>query len=123
MRDVPWEGIFKFSASAAGGEFCEPVQVRTDVYIPHLKYQFKPHPSLWFSTTCAAAIVHRNHFFCLYQKDKSSESKVISGRLVIVAKGFLKLPNLHMQIKQKSPSLPRNLALRTFGELPIVFST
>ena len=25
---------------------------------------------------CAAAIVHRNHFFCLYQKDKSSESKV-----------------------------------------------
>ena len=28
-----------------------------------------------------------------------------------------------MLIKQKSPSLPRNLALRTFGELPIVFST
>ena len=25
---------------------------------------------------CAAAIVHRNHFFCLYQKDKSSDSKV-----------------------------------------------
>ena len=51
LRDVPWEGIFKLSASAAGGEFCEPVQVRIDVYIPHLKYQFKPHPSLWFSTT------------------------------------------------------------------------
>ena len=29
-----------------------------------------------FSAACAAAIVHRNHFFCLYQKDKSSESKV-----------------------------------------------
>ena len=28
-----------------------------------------------------------------------------------------------MLIKQKSPSLPRNLALGTFGELPIVFST
>ena len=28
-----------------------------------------------------------------------------------------------MLIKQKSPSLPRNLALRTLGELPIVFST
>ena len=25
---------------------------------------------------CAAAIVHRNHFFSIYQKDKSSESKV-----------------------------------------------
>ena len=29
-----------------------------------------------FSAACAAAIVHRNHFFCLYQKDKSSESRV-----------------------------------------------
>ena len=28
-----------------------------------------------------------------------------------------------MLIKQKSPLLPRNLALMTFGELPIVFST
>ena len=33
------------------------------------------------------------------------------------------LPNLHLPIKQKSPSLPRNLALITFGELVIVFST
>ena len=46
-----------------------------------------------------------------------------SNRLVIVAKGFLKLPNLHMLLKQKSPSLLRNLAHRTFGKLPIVFST
>ena len=42
--------------------------------------------------------------------------------LVMVAKGFLKLPNLHMQIKQMSPSLPRNLALGTFGKFLIVFS-
>ena len=28
-----------------------------------------------------------------------------------------------MLIKQKSPSLPRNLALGTFGKLPTVFST
>ena len=41
----------------------------------------------------------------------------------MVAKGFLKLPNLYMVIKQKSRSFPRNLALKTFGELPIVFST
>ena len=33
------------------------------------------------------------------------------------------LPNLHLPIKQKSPSLPRNLALITLGELVIVFST
>ena len=36
----------------------------------------KPYSSPWFSAACAAAIVHINHFFCLYQKDKSSESKV-----------------------------------------------
>ena len=33
------------------------------------------------------------------------------------------LPNLHMLIKQKSPLLSRNLALVTFGEMLIVFST
>ena len=76
MRDVPWEDIFKLGASAAASEFCEWVQVGIDVYIPHRKYQVKPHSSPWFSAACAAAIVHRNHFFRLYQKDKSSDSKV-----------------------------------------------
>ena len=76
MRDVPWEDIFKLSASAAAVEFSELVQVRIDVYIPDQKYQVKLHSSPWFSAACAAAIVHRNHFFHLYQKDKSSESKV-----------------------------------------------
>ena len=75
MRDVPWEDIFKLSASAAANEFCEWVQVGIDVFIPHRKYQFQPHSSPWFSAACAAAIVHRNHFFRLYQQNKSSESK------------------------------------------------
>ena len=35
----------------------------------------------------------------------------------------MKLLNLHMLIKQKSPLLPRNVALVTSGELLIVFST
>ena len=38
LRDVPWEDIFKLSASAAASEFCEWVQVAIDVYIPHRKY-------------------------------------------------------------------------------------
>ena len=33
------------------------------------------------------------------------------------------MPNLHMLIKQKSLSLPRNLVLGTFGKLLIMFST
>ena len=76
LRDIPWEDIFKLTASAAASEFCEWVQVGIDAYIPHRKYQVKPHSSPWFSAACAAAIVHRNCFFRLYQKDKSSESKV-----------------------------------------------
>ena len=76
LRDVPWEDIFRLSASAAASEFCKWVQVGIDVYIPHRKYQVKPHSSPWFSAACAAAIVYRNHFFHLYQKDKSSDSKV-----------------------------------------------
>ena len=64
LRDVSWEDIFKLSASAAASEFCEWVQVGTDVCISH-KYQIKPHLSPWFSFACAAAIVHRNHFFRL----------------------------------------------------------
>ena len=35
----------------------------------------------------------------------------------MVAKGFLKLANLHVLIKQKSPSLPRNLTLGTFWRI------
>ena len=72
LTDVPLGDIFKLSASAAASEFCEWVQVGIDVYIPHRKYQVKPHSSPWFSTACAAAIVQRNHFFRLYQKYKCS---------------------------------------------------
>ena len=76
LRDVPWEDIFKFSASAAASELCEWVQVGIDVYISHRKYQVKPHTSSWFSTACAAAIFYRSHFVRLYQQNKSFESKV-----------------------------------------------
>ena len=76
FRDVPCEDIFKLGATAAASEFCERVQVGIDVYILHRKYQVKPHSSPWFLAACAAVIVHRNHFFCLYQNDKSSGAKI-----------------------------------------------
>ena len=76
LRDVPREDIFKLSTYTAASEFCEWIQVGIDVYIPHHKYQVKPHSSPWFAADCAAAIVHRNHVLHLYQQNKSSESKV-----------------------------------------------
>ena len=100
MRDVPWEVIFKLGASAAGSEFCEWVQVGIHVYIPHTKYMVKPHSSLWFSASCAAAIVHRNDFFHLYQKDKSSDSKVEFMKANNSSKRVLEAANLHILIKQ-----------------------
>ena len=80
LRDVPWEDIFKLSASAAASEFCEWVQVGIGVYIKNIleniiqnvenislrKCRVKSHSSPWFSAACAAAIVYRNHFFRLY---------------------------------------------------------
>ena len=101
LRDVPWEDIFKLSASAAASEFCEWVQVGTDVYIPHRKYQVKSHSSPWFSAACAAAIVHRNIFFCLYQKDKSAESKVKFRQASNLCKRFLEAAKLAYATKTK----------------------
>ena len=75
LRDIPRVNIFKLSTSAAPSELCEWVQVGIEVYIPRCNYQIKPHSSPWFSAACAAVIVHRNHFFGLYQRNKSSESK------------------------------------------------
>ena len=90
------------------------------IYIPHRKYQVKPHSSPWFSAACAAAIGYRNHFFYLYQKDNSSDSKVKFREASNCCKKVLEATIL---IKQKSALLPRNLALRTFAELLIVFPT
>ena len=101
LRDVPWEDIFKLSTSPAASEFCEWVQVGIDVYIPHRKYQVKPHSSPWFSAACAAVIVHRNHFFRLYQKDKSSEFKAKSRQASNRCKRVLEVAKLAYTNKTK----------------------
>ena len=84
LRDVTctWVDILKLGAYAAASEFCEWVQARTNVCIPHCKYQVKSHLSPWFSPGCAA-IALRNHFFHFCQQNKSSESKVKFSRLVM----------------------------------------
>ena len=75
FRDVPWEDIFKVSASAAASEFCEWVKFGIDVSTTHCKYHVMPLSSPCFSAACAATIVHKNHFFRLYQKNKSLNLK------------------------------------------------
>ena len=113
LRDSPWKDIFKLNACAAASKFCEWVQLGIDVYISNRRYQVKLHLSPWFSTESAAAIVHRNHCFCLYQMDKSSESKVQLRHARNCGKRALESAKLK---KHNSPSLPRNLTIRTFDE-------
>ena len=123
MGDVSWEDIFKFSASATASEFFEWIMVEIDAYIPLRKYHAKPHSSPWFSGACAAVIVHRNHFFRLYQKVKSSDGKVKFRLPSNQCKRVLEAAKLAYANTQKSLLLPSNLALMSFGELLIVFST
>ena len=67
LRYVPGKNTFKLGSSAPTCEFCEWVQVGIGVYLRSSLTHFHLH---------AAAIAHRNHFFCVYQQNKSSESKV-----------------------------------------------
>ena len=117
LRDVPWEDIFKLSASATASEFCEWVQVGIDVYIPHRKYQVKPHSSPWFTAACAAAIVQRNHFFRLYQQNKSSESKVKFRQASNHCKRVLEAAKLAYANKTKESITSQKLGSRDFWQI------
>ena len=117
MRDVPWDDIFKLSATAAANEFCEWVQAGIDVYLPHRKYQIKPHSSPSFSAACAAAIVYRNHFFRLYQQNKSSESKVKLRRASNRCKRVLEAAKLAYPCKTKESITSQKLGSRDFSRI------
>ena len=104
-------------ASIAASEFCEWVQVEIDVYIPHRKYQVKPHSSPCFSAACAAAIVHRNHFFRLYQQNKSSESKVKFRQASNCCKRVLEAAKLAYATKTKESITSQKLGSRDFWRI------
>ena len=117
LRDVPWEDIFKLSASAAASEFCEWVQVGIDVYIPHRKYQVMLRSSPWFSAARAAAIVHRNHFFRLYQREKSSDPKVKFNQASNHCKRVLEAAKLAYANKTKESITSQKLGSRDFWRI------
>ena len=112
MRDVPWEDIFKLGASAAASEFCDWIQFGIDVYVLHRKYQVKPHSFPWFSAACAAAIVHRNHFFRLHQKDKPSDSRVKFRKANNRCKRVLEVAKLAYAKKSKESISSKKLGSR-----------
>ena len=74
LRDVPWIDIFKHNVNYAAKEITEWIEIGIDCFIPHRKFQLKPHSSPWFTPACAAAIAHRNHFFHQYHRNRSAEN-------------------------------------------------
>ena len=86
---------------------CQLNVLLADVYIPHIPP--------WFSAACAAAIAHRNHFFCLYQKDKSSASKLNFRQASNCCKKVLEAAKLAYANKTKESITSRKLGLMTFG--------
>ena len=103
--------FFKLDASAAASEFCAWVEVGT---IPHRKYHVKSHSSPWFLAACAAAIVHRNHLFCLHQKDKFSESKVKFRQASNCCRRVLEAAKLAYTNKTKESITSQKLGSRDF---------
>ena len=120
FRDVPWDDIFKFNASAAASEFCKSVQVGIDVYIVIIRSSLTHFHG--FQLFVLLPQLMEITFFVSTNRINLLNLEQSLDRLVIVAKGFLKLPNLHMLIKQKSIT-SQKFALKIFGELLIVFST
>ena len=110
-------GYLKRHASTAASEFCEWLHVGIDVYTPHRKYQVKPPSPPWFSATCAAAIVHRNHFFHLYLKDKSSDSKVKFRQASNCCKRVLEAAKLAYLNKTKESMTSQKLGSCDFWQI------
>ena len=117
LRHVSWEDIFKLSASVAASEFCEWVHIGIDVHIPHHKYQVKPRLSPWFSAAFAYAKVHGNHFFRLYQTEKSSDSKVKFRQPSNHCKRVLEAAKLAYANKTKESLTSLKLGFWDFGQI------
>ena len=115
-QDTPLHRV-AYDYSRAANEFCEWVQVGIDVIIPHRKYQVKPHSSPWFSAACAAAIVHRNPFFCLYQQNKSFESKTKFRQASNRCKRVLETAKLAYTTKTKEAITSQKLGSRDFRQI------
>ena len=66
----------------------------------------------------AAVMAHRNHFFCLYQQNKSSESKVKFRQASNCHKRVLEVAKLAYATKAKESITSQKLSSRYFWRIP-----
>ena len=104
IQDVPTEDIFKLSAFAVASDFCEWIQVGNGVYILIVSIMLSLTHLNGFPLLALLPYFTEITFFLCTNRINLLNLKESSGRLVFIAKGFLKLPNLHMLIKQESIS-------------------
>ena len=85
---------------------------------PHQKYQVKSHHSSpWFSAAWTAAIVYRNHFFHLHQKDKSPECKTKLRQASNHCKRVLEAAKLTYANKRKDSITSQKLGSHDFWRI------
>ena len=84
------------------------------MFICHCKYQVKSHSAPWLSVACATVIAHRNHFFHLYQENKSSESKLKFRQASNHCKKVLEAAKLAYANKTKDSITSYKLGSRDF---------
>ena len=70
-----------------------------------------------FSAACAATIVHRNHFFCLYQREKYSNSKVKFRQASNRCKRIPEAAKLAYANKTKEPITSQKLGSQNFWQI------
>ena len=82
-----------------------------------ISWELKAPSSPWFSAASAAAVVHRNHFFHFYQKDKSSYSKVKFRQASNRCKRVLAAAKLAYANKTKESITFQKLGSRNFWRI------
>ena len=73
--------------------------------------------SSWFSAACTSAIAHKNHFFCLYQLNKCSASKVEFSQVSNRCKRVLEAAKLGYANKTKESITSQKLGFRDFWRI------
>ena len=101
QRDVPWAEIFKLTASAATTEFCEQIQVAIDIFlIENIRLNLTDLHDFVLLLLLPQFI--KTTFFVFINRINLLNLKLSSGKLVTIAKRFLKLPDLYANKTKKS---------------------
>ena len=75
---------------------------------------FKAHWSLWLSVGCAFALALKNYFFCFYQQDKSSISRINIRQAIYCCKRLLQGATLAFANKSRWSTTSQKLGFRNF---------